>query len=166
MTINEAIKEIQGKSAGITGRATVNYAEEQLFDGEKVFAAAPANIRSHHGNYPGIIVFTDKRLFAASGMPGIRRTIPLPLKELRECRDLKSPLSYTISLAANTDSYTQCCLPRQAKTTRPIFQLSKELSQGGTRSSLSSYPGSCPSNVLFRQCPVQIMACSGNGVFR
>ena len=44
MTINEAIKEIQGKPAGITGRATVNYAEEQLFDGEKVFAAAPANI--------------------------------------------------------------------------------------------------------------------------
>ncbi len=146
MTINEAIKEIQGKPAGITGRATVNYAEEQLFDGEKVFAAAPANIRSHHGNYPGIIVFTDKRLFAASGMPGIRRIISLPLKELRECRDLKSPLSYTISLAANTDSFSAMLSPQAGKTTRPFFQLSKELSQGVTLSSLSS----CPGNALFR----------------
>ena len=109
-------------------------------------AAAPANIRSHHGNYPGIIVFTDKRLFAASGMPGIRRIISLPLKELRECRDLKSPLSYTISLAANTDSFSAMLSPQAGKTTRPFFQLSKELSQGVTLSSLSS----CPGNALFR----------------
>ena len=131
MTINEAIKEIQGKPAGITGRATVNYAEEQLFDGEKVFAAAPANIRSHHGNYPGIIVFTDKRLFAASGMPGIRRIISLPLKELRECRDLKSPLSYTISLAANTDSFSAMLSPQTGKNYAPYFSALKRALTGG-----------------------------------
>ena len=131
MTINEAIKEIQGKPAGITGRATVNYAEEQLFDGEKVFAAAPANIRSHHGNYPGIIVFTDKRLFAASGMPGIRRTISLPLKELRECRDLKSPLSYTISLATNTDSFSAMLSPQTGKNYAPYFSALKRALTGG-----------------------------------
>ena len=130
MTINEAIKEIQGKPAGITGRATVNYAEEQLFDGEKVFAAAPANIRSHHGNYPGIIVFTDKRLFAASGMPGIRRIISLPLKELRECRDLKSPLSYTVSLATNTDSFSAMLSPQTGKNYAPYFSALKRALTG------------------------------------
>ena len=130
MTINEAIKEIQGKPAGITGRATVNYAEEQLFDGEKVFAAAPANIRSHHGNYPGIIVFTDKRLFAASGMPGIRRIMSLPLKELRECRDLKSPLSYTVSLATNTDSFSAMLSPQTGKNYAPYFSARKRALTG------------------------------------
>ena len=130
MTINEAIKEIQGKPAGITGRATVNYAEEQLFDGEKVFAAAPANIRSHHGNYPGIIVFPDKRLFAASGMPGIRRIISLPLKELRECRDLKSPLSYTVSLATNTDSFSAMLSPQTGKNYAPYFSALKRALTG------------------------------------
>lgn len=131
MTINDALKEIQGKPAGITGRATVNYAQDQLFDGEKVFAAASANIRSHHGNYPGIIVFTDQRLFAASGMPGIRRTISLPLKELRECRDLKSPLSYTVSLATNMDSFSAVLSPQAGKNFAPYFSALKRALTGG-----------------------------------
>lgn len=130
MTINEAIKEIQGKPAGITGRATVNYAQDQLFEGEKVFAAAAANIRSHHGNYPGIIVFTDQRLFAASGMPGIRRTISLPLKDLRECRDLKSPLSYTVSLATRTDSFSAVLSPQAGKNFAPYFSSLKRALSG------------------------------------
>ena len=71
MTIDDAIREIQGKSAGITGRATVEYAQKQLREGEKVFAAASANIQAHRGNFPGLIVFTDQRLFAASGLPGV-----------------------------------------------------------------------------------------------
>ncbi len=136
MTINEAIKEIQGKPAGITGRATVNYAQDQLFEGEKVFAAAAANIRSHHGNYPGIIVFTDQRLLAASGMPGIRRIISLPLKDLRECRDLKSPLSYTVSLAAKTDSFSAVLSPQAGKNFAPYFSaLNRALSGGISQSS-------------------------------
>ena len=134
MTINEAIKAIQGKSAGLTGRATVNYAQDQLYREEKVFAASSANIRSHHGNYPGIIVFTDQRLFAASGMPGIRRTISLPLKDLRQCRDLKSPLSYNVSLATKLDRFSAVLSPQAGKNFAPYFSalkraLSGELSQ-------------------------------------
>ena len=131
MTINEAIKEIQGKPAGITGRATVNYAQDQLSEKEKVFAAAPANIRSHHGNYPGIIVFTDQRLFAASGIPGIRRTISLPLKGLRECGDLKSPLSYTVSLATSTDRFSAMLSPQAGKNFAPYFSALKKALTGG-----------------------------------
>ena len=115
MTINEAIMEIQGKSAGITGQAAVRYAQEQLFEGEKVFAAASANIRSSHGNYPGIIVFTDQRLFAAGGLPGMRRSISLPLKELRLCKDMGSPLSYTVSVSSKTDSFNAILSPRAGK---------------------------------------------------
>ena len=131
MTINEAIKAIQGKSAGLTGRATVNYAQNQLYREEKVFAAASANIRSHHGNYPGIIVFTDQRLFAASGMPGIRRTISLPLEGLRERSDLKSPLSYTVSLATSTDSFSAVLSPQAGKNFAPYFSALKKALSGG-----------------------------------
>ena len=115
MTINEAIMEIQGKSAGIAGRGAVKYAQEQLFEGEKVFAAASANIRSRHGNYPGIIVFTDQRLFVAGGLPGMRRAISLPLKELRSCKDMRSPLSYTVSVSSKTDSFNAVLSPQAGK---------------------------------------------------
>ena len=138
MSIDEAVREIQGKSAGITGRATVQYAQELLSQGEKVFAAAFANIRSHHGNYPGIIVFTDQRLFAASGLPGIRRSISLPLKELRECRDLRSPLSYNVSLATGKDSFSALLSPQAGKNFAPyIFSLKRALSGAYSDSKLS-----------------------------
>lgn len=111
----------RGESAGLTGRATVNYAQEQLEEEEKVFAAASANIQSHHGNYPGMIVFTDKRMFAVSGLPGIRRSISLSLKELRSCKSKKSPLSYTVTLKTNIDGFSAVLSPQAGENFSPYI---------------------------------------------
>lgn len=121
MNIDEALRQIQGESAGLTGRAIVNYAQEQLEEEEKVFAAASANIQSHHGNYPGMIVFTDKRMFAVSGLPGIRRSISLPLKELRSCKSKKSPLSYTVTLKTNIDGFSAVLSPQAGENFSPYI---------------------------------------------
>lgn len=53
MTAGEAVREIQGKPSGLTGRAWVTYAQEQIENEEKVFAAAQANIQSRHCNFRG-----------------------------------------------------------------------------------------------------------------
>ena len=121
MTIDEAIREIQGKSAGITGRATVEYAQKQLQEGEKVFAAASANIQAHRGNFPGLIVFTDQRLFAASGLPGVRCLISLPLREPISCKDRKTPLSYSVTAATGTDSFTAMLSPQAGGNFAPYI---------------------------------------------
>ena len=97
MTVNEAIRQIQGKGPGLTERASVKFAQAQIREEEKVFAAAPVSIRSRHGNFPAVIVFTDKRLLAAGGLPGIRRAISLPLAGLLSCRSRKSPLSCNVT---------------------------------------------------------------------
>lgn len=105
MTIDDAIKKIQGKPAGVTARATVQYAQGQLSVGERVFAAVTANVHTHHGHYPGVVVLTDKRVFAACGLPGIHRLKSFPLEQLRSCSDKKSPMTYNISFGTETDSF-------------------------------------------------------------
>lgn len=121
MTIDEALKEIQGKTAGITSRGAVQYAQEQLAEGEKVFAAASANIQSHHGNFPGLIVFTDQRLIAVSALPGIRRLISLPLKDLLSCKSKKSPLAYNVTVKAQTDGFSAMLSPKAGDNFAPYI---------------------------------------------
>lgn len=130
MTIDEAIKEIQGKSVGITGRGTVKHAQELLEEEEKVFAAATANIQSHRGKYPGIIVFTDQRMLAVGGLPGIKRSISLPLKGLMSCKSRKSPLSYTVSVTTSTDGFSAMLSPQAGEKFAPyISALEKAVSR-------------------------------------
>jgi len=130
MTINEALREIQGRSAGLTGRGAVQYAQGQLAEGEKVFAAASANIQSHHGNFPGLIVFTDQRLFAVSGLPGIRRLISLPLRELLTCKSRKSPLAYNVTVRAQTDGFSAMLSPQAGENFAPyILALQKAVAK-------------------------------------
>lgn len=120
MTVDEAIREMQGKSK-LTGRATIDYAQKQLAEGEKVFAAASANIQSHHGNFPGLFVFTDQRLLAVSGLPGIRRAISLPLTQLLKCKSRKTPLSYTISVSSGTDGFSAMLSPETGEKFAPYI---------------------------------------------
>lgn len=121
MTIDEAIRQIEGKAPGITVRATVQYAQSQLPEDEKVFAAASATIRSHHGNFPGVIVFTDKRMLAVSGLPGIRRSITLPLRELLSCKSKKTPLAYNLKIATKTDSFSAMLSPKPGENFAPYI---------------------------------------------
>ena len=105
MTIGDAIIKIQGKPAGVTARATVQYAQKQLEEGERVFAAVTANIHTHQGHYPGVVVLTDRRIFSACGLPGIQRLKSFPLGDLRTCGDKKSPMTYNVSVGTDRDSF-------------------------------------------------------------
>ncbi len=121
MTVDEAVREIQGKSAGLTDRASVKFAQAQIGEKEKVFAAAPVSIRSRHGNFPGVLVFTDQRLLAAGGLPGIRRAISLPLAGLVSCRSRKSPLSYNVTDKTGRDSFTAMLSPQAGENFAPYI---------------------------------------------
>ena len=112
MTIDGAIRKIQGKY-GVTARASVEYAQEQVRPDERVFAAFTANIYTHHGHFPGVAALTDQRVFAVCGLPGIRRLVEYPLEALTMCRDSKSPLTYKVSFGTDRDSF-QAALSTQA----------------------------------------------------
>ena len=88
---------------------------------QKVFAAASANIQSHHGNFPGLIVFTDQRLIAVSALPGIRRLISLPLKDLLSCKSKKSPLAYNVTVKAQTDGFSAMLSPKAGDNFAPYI---------------------------------------------
>lgn len=74
MTIREAIRLTEGKDAGIVNRASVQYAETLLLDGEEPSAAVIANIATAREHFPGVVVLTDQRVLAVCGLPGIKRT--------------------------------------------------------------------------------------------
>ena len=73
MTIREAIRFTEGKDAGIVNRASVQYAETLLLDGEEPSAAVIANITTAREHFPGVVVLTDRRVLAVCGLPGIKR---------------------------------------------------------------------------------------------
>ena len=50
---------------------------------------------------------------------------------LRECRDLKSPLSYTVSLATSTDRFSAILSPQAGKNFAPYFSALKRALTGG-----------------------------------
>lgn len=68
-----------------------------------------------------MIVFTDKRLLAAGGLQGIRRTISLPLTQLETCKSRKSPLSYTVTLKAGTDGFNAVLSPQAGENFAPYI---------------------------------------------
>lgn len=74
MTIQEAVRLTEGKDAGIVNRASVQYAETLLLDGEEPSAAVIANITTAREHFPGVVVLTDRRVLAVCGLPGIKRT--------------------------------------------------------------------------------------------
>lgn len=121
MTIDDAIKKMQGRSAGVTARATVQYAQEQLIPGERVFAAVTANIHTHTGHFPGVIVLTDKRVMAACGLPGIKRLKSFPLDQIRTCSDRKTPMTYNVSFGTDHDSFHAAFSPRAGENFAPYM---------------------------------------------
>lgn len=106
MTVAEAIRQIQKKNASITNRASVNYAQEQIENGEKIGTAVTANIFTPRGHYPGVVVLTDRRVLAVCGMPGIKRLQSFALKDLLRCEEAESPLTYRATFRTRDDSFS------------------------------------------------------------
>lgn len=121
MTIEEAIIKIQGKPAGVTARASVRYAQEQLEKDEKVFAAATANIHTHRGHFPGVLVLTGQRVCAACGLPGIHRLKSFPIGEITSCSDKKSPMEYKVSFGTDSDSFQAVLSSRAGENFAPFM---------------------------------------------
>lgn len=105
MTIEDAIMKLQDKPAGASARPTVQYAQDQLEADERVFAAVTANINTSTGHFPGVIVLTDKRVFAACGLPGIKRIKSFPLDQIRSCGGTKALLTYNVFFGTDHDRF-------------------------------------------------------------
>ena len=104
MTVNEAIRQMNGKGAGLLNRRSVQYAQSQLLAGEEVLTAVLANVSTPKERFPGIVVLTDRRIFAVCGLPGVRRSIVLPLEHLT-CQEAPGALYYKAVLSSGAEGF-------------------------------------------------------------
>lgn len=94
MTINEAIENTQKKKAGGISRVSARYAQSLLLSDEEVITAAAANIFTKRGKFPGVAAITSRRIIAVCGLPGIKRSVSLPLDELENFEETSSFIQY------------------------------------------------------------------------
>lgn len=105
MTVQEALREIQGRDAGGVNRASAAYAETLIQPEERVLAAVVANIATPRERFPGVAVLTDRRVFAVCSLPGIKRSVSLPLEGLSQS-ETSSFLNYKAAFAAKEGGFT------------------------------------------------------------
>lgn len=94
MTVQEALRATQDRDAGGLNRSAVRYAETLLQPGESAAAAVVANIVTRKERFPGVVVLTDRRVLAVCGLPGIKRSVSIPVDELKKCDETSSFLNY------------------------------------------------------------------------
>lgn len=94
MTVQEALYATQGRDAGSLNRSAVRYAETLLLPGEIPSSAVIANVATRKEHFPGVVVLTNQRIFAACGLPGIKRSVVIPMNELEKCDETSSFLNY------------------------------------------------------------------------
>lgn len=111
MTVSEAIKQTQGKRAGLVNQASARYADTLLLPEECVIAAVVANIATSKESFPGVVVLTDRRVMAVCGLPGIKRAIVLKLDELKKCEETNSVLNYKAAFFGEKDRFSLTVSP-------------------------------------------------------
>ena len=94
MTVQEALRETQGRDAGAVNRASVSYAETLIQLDEHILAAVICNAATPREHFPGIAVLTDRRILAVCGLPGIKRCVSLLMDEWERCDEISSFLNY------------------------------------------------------------------------
>lgn len=105
MTVNEAIAKTQKKRVGLINKISVRYAQTLLLEDEKPKAAIIANIYTRHDKYPGVVVITNKRIIAACGLPGIKRSICLPIKDLESCEESSMLMQYKVTFRTRKEAF-------------------------------------------------------------
>ena len=115
-TIHEALLKTQNRGAGLMNRSSEELAQALLEENECVHAAASANIFTRKGHFPGIVAVTNQRVFAACGLPGIRRLISFPMEDLVMCRESVSPLTYRADFQTRTNTFSISLAPAAGKT--------------------------------------------------
>lgn len=116
MTIPEALEKTQGRGAGFINGASAKFAQMLLEEGETVDAAVTANIFTRKGHFPGIVAITDKRVFAACGMPGIHRLQSLSFEELIHCAKSESPLTWRFAFYTRNREFNITVSPAVGKS--------------------------------------------------
>ena len=111
MTVQEALRSIQGRDAGGVNRASASYAETLIQPEEEIVAAAVANIATPKEHFPGVVVLTDRRVLAACSLPGIKRSVSLPLDGPTQIQENSSFLNYKAAFAAKEGAFTMTVNP-------------------------------------------------------
>lgn len=119
MNIKESLKKTQGRGAGFVNGSSAKFAQLLIEEGESVEAAVTANIFTRKGHFPGVVAITDKRVFAACGLPGIHRLQTLPLEELILCGHTESPLTWRFSFYTASRTFRITLSPVVGKNLLP-----------------------------------------------
>lgn len=119
MNIKESLKKTQGRGAGFVNGSSAKFAQLLIEEGESVEAAVTANIFTRKGHFPGVVAITDKRVFAACGLPGIHRLQTLPLEELILCGHTESPLTWRFSFYTASRTFSITLSPVVGKNLLP-----------------------------------------------
>lgn len=106
MTVNEALKLVQKRGAGLGNKSSVKYAESLLEPGEVPVAAVVANISTKRDHWPGVVVLTEQHVIAACGLPGIKRTKIFPLTDLVKCEEADSLITYKVTFQTKDDAFS------------------------------------------------------------
>lgn len=105
MTVQEVLRETQGRDTGVVNRASVNYAETLIGPDDAVIAAVVANIKTRREHFPGVVVLTDRRVLATCSLPGIKRSISLCLDELNY-EETSSFLNYKAEFSTKEEGFS------------------------------------------------------------
>lgn len=111
MTINEALKLVQKRGAGLGNRSTVKYAETLLDPGEEPVAAVMANVVTKRDRWPGVVVLTEQHVIAACGLPGIKRTKIFKVTDLVKCEEADSIITYKVTFQTKDDAFSMTVDP-------------------------------------------------------
>ena len=115
MTVSEAIEKSRGGKALFLNRLSVKYADKLLLENENVLTAVIANIKTPRDSYPGVVVLTDQRVFTACGLPGIKRSVIIPLDELDDCGESGTVIMYTATFRSKDKTFSMLAQKRGAR---------------------------------------------------
>lgn len=121
MTVSDAIKATQGRSAGLLNQLSAQYAQRLIEQDETILAAVVANIRTRSDSYPGVVVLTDRRVLAACGLPGIRRSTVLDIEQLERCEEISSILQYKATFLTRKAAFSMTVDPDVGEAFSPFI---------------------------------------------
>ena len=127
MTVAQAIQALEGRTAGLLNGQSVKYAQILLLPDEEVVTAVIANIQTSREKFPGVVVITDQRVLAVCGLPGIRRSVTIPVEELDTCEETSTAIYYKAVFTSRHAAFNMTIDPDLGEKFSPyIAQLNGE----------------------------------------
>lgn len=125
MNVSEAIVKTRGKKAGLTNRASVEYADSLIDKNENVKAATTANIRTSKEHYPAVFALTDQRLMIVHKMLNLKRVIAYPYERITVCTEKVSKFQYIAVFFVDQFQFTASFSPRDGEAIAPFLHALK-----------------------------------------